>query len=299
MVVIGLLVDDEYQIYKNRSIELVLARHPSFTLSEAVPVAKAEFEASARALWLETLALAKAMRPKGRWGWYNFAHCSNCRMQPQQGLKRAQRQKNDVRHPLGLCPVGPLAQDYNHQMMWLYTETTALFPSIYLPCPPPSHHPSSVPEWCSAKAPAGNWNSTLRNIAYVDCQMDAAQQVASAVAVATGGANRPDIYAFAWMDYYPPNDNLPTGLFVDAADVATQTSRPSLWGAAGSIVWGASEDTYNNSQCNGPASLGAFINATAGPIIRTAVDDAATCSRKRCNGQGRCVSLPKEGCSKI
>ena len=28
-----------------------------------------------------------------------------------------------------------------------------------------------------------------------------------------------------------------------------------LWGAAGTIVWGASEATYNNTQCNGPKSL--------------------------------------------
>eukprot|EP01051_Picozoa_sp_SAG22_P014827 SAG22_NODE_1853_length_3438_cov_3.020066_3_plen_270_part_00 len=41
---------DEYRIYLNRSIELVLEQHPSFTLPEAVPVAKAQFEASAREL---------------------------------------------------------------------------------------------------------------------------------------------------------------------------------------------------------------------------------------------------------
>ena len=162
----------------------MLARHPSFTLSEAVPVAKAEFEASARALWLETLALAKALRPKGRWGWYNFAHCSNCRMQPQQGLTRAQRQ-NDMRHPLGLCPAGPLAQDYNHQMMWLTPRPPCSFPTIYLPCSLPSHHPKSVPERCLQRLLQAI-ELTLRNIAYVDRQMDAARQVAAAVAVATG-----------------------------------------------------------------------------------------------------------------
>ena len=50
-------------------------------------------------------------------------------------------------------------------------------------------------------------------------------------------------------------DNLPTGLFLSAEDAALEYARPALWGAAGTIVWGASEDTFNNTQCNGPKSL--------------------------------------------
>jgi hypothetical protein len=52
---------------------------------------------------------------------------------------------------------------------------------------------------------------------------------------------------------------LPTGLFLDQSDVSTEFSRPAAWGAAGTLVWGESEDTFNESQCNGPASLGAFV----------------------------------------
>ena len=43
----------------------MLEKHPTWTIQEAAPVAKAQFEASTRALWLETLALAKALRPHG------------------------------------------------------------------------------------------------------------------------------------------------------------------------------------------------------------------------------------------
>ena len=100
--------------------------------------------------------------------------------------------------PVGSCkPAATPSLDYNTRMMWLYTEVTALFPSIYLPCPPPSHHAASVPEWCTASTPAGVWNSSLRNVASVDCQMDAARYTAAAVEAATGV--RPDIFAFGWM----------------------------------------------------------------------------------------------------
>lgn len=181
----------------------------------------------------------------------------------------------DLRQPLGACPPGPPATDFNTALMWLYKETTALFPSIYLPCPPPSHHPVSTPEWCTAKTPPGGvWNSTLRNIASVDCQMEAARATAAAVEAATG--SRPAIYAFGWMDYYDPNGNLATGLFLSEEDVSTDFARPASWGADGTVIWGESEDTFNASQCNGPTSLGAFINSTAGAVLGAAVEAAAT-----------------------
>ena len=161
----------EYQIYQNRSIELVLSQHPGWSVAEATPVAKQQFEAAAKALWLETLALAKALRPHGKWGWYNFAHCmSGCSMLP---LPHTTADSDAAAvAPLGSCkPAATPEADYNTRMMWLYTEVTALFPSIYLPCPPPSHNASSVPEWCTASTPAGKWNSSLRNIASADCQV--------------------------------------------------------------------------------------------------------------------------------
>lgn len=51
-------------------------------------------------------------------------------------------------------------------------------------------------------------------------------------------------------------------------------------------------DTYNNTQCNGPKSLGAYLNITAGSIMHSAIEDAKTCGTNRCHGHGRCVSLP-------
>jgi hypothetical protein len=51
-------------------------------------------------------------------------------------------------------------------------------------------------------------------------------------------------------------------------------------------------DTFNNTQCNGPTSQGAYLNQTAGPIIRAAVENAESCSMERCHGHGRCVDLP-------
>ena len=85
-------------------------------------MAKEQFEAAAKALWLETLALAKALRPHGKWGWYNFAHCmSGCSMLP---LPHTTADSDAAAvAPLGSCkPAATPEADYNTRMMWLYTE---------------------------------------------------------------------------------------------------------------------------------------------------------------------------------
>ena len=83
---------------------------------------------------------------------------------------------------------------------------------------------------------------------------------------------------------------------MSAEDASLECARPALWGAAGAIVWGASEDTFNNSQCNGPKSLGAYLNSTVGSIMHSAIEDAGKCAAERCHGHGRCVTLPTKHC---
>jgi hypothetical protein len=125
---------DEYQVYQNRSIELVLSRHPEFTLTEASAVAKVEFETAAQALYLETLGLAKAMRPHGKWGWYNYAHCMSCKMLPLPVESKAAEAdastsaaQPGTQQPLGSCPVAaPPLFDFNTEMMWLCVKTVLL-----------------------------------------------------------------------------------------------------------------------------------------------------------------------------
>lgn len=105
-------------IYRRHSRELVHQKNPTWPPEQVSRVAQQEFEMSARKFMLETLKHAKNLRPKQLWGFYLFPDCYN----------------HDYRHTLqnytGRCPDVEVAR--NEQLKWLWTESTALFPSIYM-----------------------------------------------------------------------------------------------------------------------------------------------------------------------
>ncbi|XP_005402399.1 PREDICTED: hyaluronidase PH-20 isoform X2 [Chinchilla lanigera] len=103
-------------IYKNKSIELVRQQNPHFNLSHATAVAKAEFERTGRDFMLETLKLGKQLRPNSLWGYYLFPDCYNTHY--------ATPNYN------GHCP--DVEKKRNDALFWLWNESTALYPSIYL-----------------------------------------------------------------------------------------------------------------------------------------------------------------------
>ncbi|XP_030586341.1 hyaluronidase-2 [Archocentrus centrarchus] len=105
-------------IYRNKSYEMVAKKNPKWTSKQVEKVAEQEFELSARRFMLETLKLAKNMRPNQLWGFYLFPDCYN------HGYK------SSLRNYTGQCP--PVEVDRNNQLSWLWMECTALFPSVYM-----------------------------------------------------------------------------------------------------------------------------------------------------------------------
>lgn len=103
-------------IYKNESILLVQRQHPAFTLEEATDKAKEEFEKNGRKFMVETLKLGKKIRPTYLWGFYLFPDCYN-----HQYTKP---------NYTGVC--FDIEKKRNNELNWLWNESTALFPSIYL-----------------------------------------------------------------------------------------------------------------------------------------------------------------------
>lgn len=105
-------------IYRKHSRQLVLQKNPTWPPEQVAKVAQQEFEMSARKFMLETLKHAKNLRPNQLWGFYLFPDCYN----------------HDYRRTLenytGRCPDVEVAR--NEQLKWLWTESTALFPSIYM-----------------------------------------------------------------------------------------------------------------------------------------------------------------------
>nr|XP_033814976.1 hyaluronidase-like isoform X2 [Geotrypetes seraphini] len=105
-------------IYRNKSVELVKTRYPQWSNNETLKAAKEEFENAGKNFMSSTLLLVKQLRPDGFWGYYLYPDCYNYdyKEQPQTYT--------------GMCPN--LETSRNDKLLWLWKESSALFPSIYL-----------------------------------------------------------------------------------------------------------------------------------------------------------------------
>ena len=148
--------------------------------------------------------------------------------------------------------------------MWLYEIVDVFFPSIYL----------------------AKLNATY-NRQRVDQQLREARRVRDLVANRHPSRPKPLIFTFTWMDYDIPGSST---THLHPLDLETAFARPaSVWGVAGSVVWGSSIDTRNATLCGtGPGSKSAYVNHSLGPIVRRAVAQAKSCTASVCSGHGTC-----------
>lgn len=109
---------DAKNIYRNQSRLLVFKKNPTREQGWVNKMAQQEFEMSGRMFMLETLRVAKSLRPNQLWGFYLFPDCYN-----HNYLK-------SLENYTGRCPDPEMAR--NDQLKWLWSESTALYPSIYI-----------------------------------------------------------------------------------------------------------------------------------------------------------------------
>ncbi|XP_071351038.1 hyaluronidase-2 [Trachinotus anak] len=105
-------------IYRKKSREMVANKNPKWTPEQVGRVAQQEFELSARRFMLETLKLAKNLRPNQLWGFYLFPDCYN------------HDYRGGLKNYTGRCPAVEMAR--NDQLNWLWEECSAFYPSIYM-----------------------------------------------------------------------------------------------------------------------------------------------------------------------
>ncbi|XP_058415288.1 hyaluronidase-1 isoform X3 [Diceros bicornis minor] len=108
---------DAKDIYRQRSRALVQRQHPDWSAPLVEAAARDQFQGAAQAWMVRTLQLGQALRPRGLWGFYGFPDCYNY----------------DFLSPnyTGQCPPGIRAQ--NDQLGWLWAQSHALYPRIYIP----------------------------------------------------------------------------------------------------------------------------------------------------------------------
>ncbi|XP_037374132.1 hyaluronidase PH-20-like [Talpa occidentalis] len=227
-------------IYRNQSIDLVLQRNKTLNSTGAVLVAKAEFEKAGRDFMLETLKLGKLLRPKYLWGYYLFPDCYNHNYTKDRAYN-------------GSCP--DKEKERNNLLDWLWKESTALFPSIYL-----------------------NTGINGSNTA-----LFARNRVLEALRVSKVRNNTDPLPVFVYQRLVF-TDNFTT--FLSEEDLAHTIGESVALGASGMVIWGSSNLTRDTNACT---NLANYTKNTLNPYIINVTLAAKMCSQVLCQDQGVCV----------
>ncbi|XP_026068683.1 hyaluronidase-2-like [Carassius auratus] len=231
---------DAKDIYKNQSQRLVAQKNPGWTSTQIYKVAQQEFEMSCRKFMLETLRLAKSLRPNQLWGFYLFPDCYN------------HDYRNSLENYTGRCPDAEVAR--NDQLKWLWTESTALFPSVYM---------SSV------------LRSTSSGRQFVRSRVKEGMRLAS---VGEGLARPVFVYS---RPTYANELELLTEM-----DLVSTIGESVALGAAGVILFGDAAYAGSNDTCS---SLNQYLQGPLGRYLLNVSTAAELCSRFVCSSHGRCL----------
>ncbi|XP_043944695.1 hyaluronidase PH-20-like isoform X2 [Protopterus annectens] len=229
------------QIYRALSIKIVQEKATHLSRNEVTNCAKQEFETAAKEFMKASLQLGKTVRPKQLWGYYLFPDCYNYDY------------KVDFIKYNGSCPS--IEVQRNNEHMWLWNESTALFPSIYLE---------------SALASSVKGTLFARNRVYE----------AKRVAALPRQAYTTPVYVYVRLVF---SDN--TASFL-SKDLVNTIGESAALGAAGIIVWEGTAITQTQASCH---SLNSFVNNVLNPYIINVTTAAKICSSVLCQEKGRCI----------
>lgn len=228
-------------VYRRSSRQLVASRHPNWS-SESHNVdkqAQLEFEFAARQFMLETLRFVKAVRPRHLWGFYLFPDCYN------------HDYVQNWESYTGRCPDVEVSR--NDLLSWLWAESTALFPSVYLD------------EILASSAQGRN---------FVSFRIQEALRVAN-----IHHANHAlPVYVFTRPSYSRKLTEL------SEMDLISTIGESAALGAAGVILWG--DAVYTTETCQ---HLKDYLTRQLIPYVVNVSWAAQYCSLNQCEGHGRCV----------
>ncbi|KAM9814450.1 hyaluronoglucosaminidase 6 isoform 2-T2 [Syngnathus typhle] len=209
-------------IYRNKSKEQIRRLHPDWPESKVEKEAKESFERAGRAFMNGTLALAEARRPHGLWGFYLFPDCYN------YGYKQ---RPPPMRRYTGECPN--VEHVRNDHLMWLWKESSALYPSIYL-----DYELKSSPD----------------AVKFVHYRVKEAMRIASIA--------RPDltlpvfVYSRPFYAY--------TFAVLSESDLVHTIGESAALGASGVVLWGSSEYARSQRNC---VTVKTYIDGALGHYV--------------------------------
>ncbi|XP_055974445.1 hyaluronidase PH-20-like [Sorex fumeus] len=227
-------------IYRNKSIELVKLNNKSLNPLDVNKTAKREFEKSAKDFMLETLKLGKSLRPKNYWGFYLFPDCYN-----------HQYRKSEYN---GSC--FDIEKTRNDQLNWLWNESTALYPSIYL---------------------NKNLSSNPRAALFARNRVQEATRVSKRPEV----ENPLPVFVYVRLDFIDA-----PGEFLSEPDLVNTIGESIALGVSGIIVWGSLNFSKSQASCK---NLSNYMNTVLNPYLLNVTLAAKMCSQVLCQDKGICI----------
>ncbi|XP_067417301.1 hyaluronidase-2 [Emydura macquarii macquarii] len=228
-------------IYRKASRQLVLLRHPDWQDDLVNKEAQYEFESSAQQFMLDTLRRAKSYRPKQLWGYYLFPDCYN-----------HDYSKNPDSYT-GHCP--DVEETRNDRLAWLWKESMALYPSIYL-------------EQILASSE--------------NCRKFVRSRVMEALRISR---QHHDGYSLPVFVYTRPTYSRKLDVLSEK-DLVSTIGESAALGAAGAIFWGDADYTKSKDTCR---TIKTYLEEELGHYIVNVTTAAQQCSLALCRGQGRCL----------
>ncbi|XP_034550807.1 hyaluronidase-3 isoform X2 [Notolabrus celidotus] len=231
--------------YRRLSKLLVKQGRPDLSERAVTSLARFNFEESARRFMEETLRVSVRDHPEGLWGFYGFPACFN-----------KQKRKTDQNYT-GRCHKGTKQQ--NDRLSWLWRQSTALYPSVYLP-----------------QRLAGSTDAALM----VRYRLLEALRVGSVWRHGTNTNHATPVLPYARLAFTH------TLTFLNKTDLVHTLGESAALGAAGVVLWGELKFAKSEHQC---VLLRDYIHTVLGPFIQSLRSDTQRCSLQLCHGHGRCA----------
>ncbi|XP_067091313.1 hyaluronidase-5-like [Osmerus mordax] len=229
-------------IYRQMSIEIVKTKNPLLSDDEAEDRAKMVFEKAAKRYFIRSLRLGIRLRPNRLWGYYLYPDCYNYDY------------NQDKEHYSGSCP--DIEKERNDELMWLWKESTALFPSIYL-------------------------ELILRDSYQARLYVRHRIQEAMRVSVLPNQNYSIPVYAYIRPVYKDSIDD-----YMSEYDLVNTVGEAAALGAAGVVSWGDMNVTDSEDSCFNARQ---HLDTTMNPYILNVSMATRLCSEALCQAKGRCV----------
>ncbi|XP_033935739.1 hyaluronidase-5-like isoform X2 [Pseudochaenichthys georgianus] len=229
-------------IYRQISIETVQKKNASLSEDEAEDRAKIVFERAARKYFIRSIRIGKRLRPHRLWGYYLYPDCYN------YGYNK------DMEGFTGECPN--IEKDRNDELLWLWKESTALFPSIYL-------------------------ELVLRDSQQARRFVRHRIQEAMRVSKLPNSSYSIPVYAYIRPVYKDSIDD-----YMSELDLVNTIGEAAALGAAGIVSWGDMNVTDSEDSC---LDARLHLQEVMNPYILNVTTATRLCSDVLCQSRGRCV----------